>query len=145
MELKTRVETGSPAAFSRTIKTTGPPLSSLDYKWHSCWAKPDLGVSPQPNTPLKNEPSEWCGQLAGHTSSSLNLGLFVQSKAGGELVCNNRLVALVIPSSPCDISLVRWTQPDLGPTALGSPVCSHVWHTSHTSLSAISHSKLNIT
>ena len=144
VQLKTRWEAGSLAAFNRPIRSTGPSLASLSYKWHSCWAKPDLAVAPQPNTPLTNEPSEWCGQLASYTSASLNLGLFVQSKAGGKLVCNDRLVALVAPSSPCDISLVRWTQSDLGPTALGSPVCSPVWHTSHTSLSAISHSELNI-
>lgn len=36
--------------------------------------------------------------------SHIPAGLFLQPKAGGELVCNDRSLA---PSSPCDISLVR--------------------------------------
>lgn len=83
VELKTGWQSGSLAAFSRPISTRGPLLAALDYKWHSCWAELDLADSPQPNTLLKNEPSQWCRQLASHTSSSLNLGLFVQSRAGG--------------------------------------------------------------
>lgn len=144
-ELKTRWESGSPAAFS------GPISTSLIVIFSRLQMTQLLSQTRSRCLPTdKFASEEWTLRVMWsvgrpHKLLSLNLGLVVQSKAGGELVWNYRLVALVVPSSPCDISLVRWTQPDLGPAALGSPVDSPVWHTSHTSLSAISHSELNIT
>ena len=79
-------------------------------------------------------------------ASSRKFGaVFDNPNAGLELVCDDRLGALVAPSSLCDISLVRRTRSECGPTALCSPEGSAARHTSHTSLSAISHSQLNMT
>ena len=138
VELKTRWKTGSLFAFSKPIWTRG----FLGYKWRSCWAKQARAAPPL----VKSETLRviWSVGRPRKLLYAFGTVCTIQGRGGG-LVFNDHLVTLVAPSSPCDISLVRWTQPDSGPTALGSPVWSPVWHTSHTSLSAISHSELNIT